>query len=220
MVERRGTCTNVRHVEEDRIRVRRLRRTVLVVAGLNLAYFFVEIGVALVIGSVSLFADSVDFLEDTAVNLLIFVALGWPLYHRAVMGKVMAVIICVPAVAALVQAVNKFTHPEAPDVTSLVITAGGAIVVNSICALLLARMRNDVGSMSKAAFLAARNDVLVNAAIIVMGAITLWVRNGWPDVILGLLIVAINFSAAKEVWEVSEEERLAAKALAGEDIDP
>jgi Co/Zn/Cd efflux system component len=46
------------------------------VAALNLAYFGVEFAVALKIGSVSLFADSVDFLEDAAVNFLITVALG------------------------------------------------------------------------------------------------------------------------------------------------
>ena len=64
---------------EDEVaeRAPRLRRTVLTVAGLNFAYFWVEIAVALAIGSVSLFADSVDFVEDTAVNLVIFVALGW-----------------------------------------------------------------------------------------------------------------------------------------------
>ena len=39
-----------------------LRRTVLIVALLNFAYFGVEFVVALSIGSVSLFADSVDFL--------------------------------------------------------------------------------------------------------------------------------------------------------------
>ena len=41
-----------------------LRRAVRIVAMLNLAYFGVEFGVALAIGSVSLFADSIDFLED------------------------------------------------------------------------------------------------------------------------------------------------------------
>lgn len=46
------------------------------VAALNLSYFFVEMGVALSIGSVALFADGVDFLEDVAINLLIFIALG------------------------------------------------------------------------------------------------------------------------------------------------
>jgi len=39
-----------------------LRRTVAWVAALNLAYFGVEFAVARAIGSVSLFADSIDFL--------------------------------------------------------------------------------------------------------------------------------------------------------------
>lgn len=192
----------------------------LIVALLNFAYFFVEMGVALAIESVSLFADSVDFLEDTAVNLLIFVALGWPLAHRARMGKIMALIIMLPAAAALVMAVLKFNNPEAPDPISLIVTSGGSVVVNSICAYLLTQYRKHGGSMTAAAWLAARNDVIINLAIIAMGVVTLTaVPNGWPDLILGLFIVALNFGAAKEVWEVAEEERLAAKALAGEDID-
>jgi hypothetical protein len=63
-----------------------LRRTVLIVALLNLAYFGVEFVVALSIASVSLFADSVDFLEDTSVNLLILLALGWSLKARSQVG--------------------------------------------------------------------------------------------------------------------------------------
>ena len=53
-----------------------LRKVVIIVAILNLAYFGVEFAVALTIGSVSLFADSIDFLEDASVNLLIAIALG------------------------------------------------------------------------------------------------------------------------------------------------
>jgi hypothetical protein len=53
-----------------------LRRAVILVAALNLAYFGVEFAVALAIGSVSLFGDSVDFLEDASINLLVASALG------------------------------------------------------------------------------------------------------------------------------------------------
>jgi Co/Zn/Cd efflux system component len=53
---------------------RSLRRAALAVALLNLAYFGVEFVVALHIGSVSLFADSIDFLEDATINLLIVLA--------------------------------------------------------------------------------------------------------------------------------------------------
>jgi Co/Zn/Cd efflux system component len=60
-----------------------LRKVVLLVASLNLAYFGIEFAVALAIGSVSLFADSVDFLEDASINFLIAVALGWSAAWRA-----------------------------------------------------------------------------------------------------------------------------------------
>ena len=197
----------------------RLRRTVLLVAALNLAYFFVESGIALAIGSVSLFADSVDFLEDTAVNLLIFLALGWSLAWRARMGKVMAGIILVPALAAAWQAFTKVSHPAPPDPLALLLTAGGAVVVNLACTLILARLRHHGGSMTTAAWLAARNDVVINLAIIAMGLLTLWLGSGWPDIVLGLVIVIVNVTAAKEVWEVATSEGLAARALAGEELD-
>ena len=51
-----------------------LRRVVRLVALLNFAYFGVEFAVARMIGSVSLFADSIDFLEDASVNFLILAA--------------------------------------------------------------------------------------------------------------------------------------------------
>lgn len=197
----------------------RLRRAVLVVAILNLAYFFVEFSVALVAGSVSLLADSVDFLEDTAVNLLIFIALGWQLARRAAMGKVMAVIILGPAAVAGWEAIRRFADPVAPDVLPVVLASIGAIAVNGTSAWLLVSVRHHGGSLSSAAFLSARNDVVVNLAVIAMAVITLWTASGWPDLILGCVIILLALHAAYEVWEVSEEERLAAKALAGEAID-
>ena len=195
-----------------------LRRAVLIVAALNFSYFFVEFAVALVAGSVSLLADSVDFLEDTTINLLIFIALGWPLAHRAWLGKAMALVIMGPAALAGWKAIERFSDPVAPDVVPLVLVSVGAIAVNGASALLLARVRHHGGSLSRAAFLSARNDVLVNLAIIAMGIVTLWTDSGWPDLVLGCGIILLALHAAWEVGEVSEEERLAAKALAGDEI--
>ncbi|HET9420577.1 MAG TPA: cation diffusion facilitator family transporter [Nocardioides sp.] len=198
---------------------RRLRRTVLVVAALNFGYFFVEFTVALFAGSVSLLADSVDFLEDTAINLLIFVALGWPLARRAMVGKAMALVILGPAALAAWQAVERFSDPVAPDVGPVVLASLGAIAINGTSAWLLVGVRHHGGSLSRAAFLSARNDVAVNIAVIAMALVTMWTASGWPDLVLGTFIILLALHAAHEVWEVSEEERLAAKALAGEEID-
>ncbi len=196
----------------------RLKRIVLIVAILNFAYFFVEFSVALGAGSVSLLADSVDFLEDTAVNLLIFIALGWPLAHRAMMGKTMTLVILGPAAVAGWKALEEFSDPSAPAVLPLVLASLGAIAINGTSAWLLTTVRHHGGSLSRAAYLSARNDVLVNMSIIAMGIVTIWTDSGWPDLILGCLIILLALHAAYEVWEVSEEERLATKALAGEEI--
>lgn len=183
-----------------------LRRTVLIVALLNLAYFGVEFLVALTIGSVSLFADSVDFLEDTSVNLLIFLALGWSLKARARMGMALAGILLVPALALLWALWGKFTHPVAPEAFALSITGLGALLVNVSCAFLLARFRAQSGSLTKAAFLSARNDAIANVAIIIAGLVTAYSASIWPDVIVGLGIAAMNLDAAREVWEAAREE--------------
>ncbi|WP_418793298.1 cation transporter [Nitratireductor rhodophyticola] len=163
-----------------------LRRAVRLVALLNFAYFGVEFAVALAIGSVSLFADSVDFLEDTSVNFLILAALGWSARRRAKVGMALAGILLIPGL--------------------------GALAVNLSCALMLTRFRRHSGSLTKAAFLSARNDALANIAIIAAGLLTAYTLSAWPDLVVGLGIAAINADAAREVWQAARQEHRAAKA--------
>ncbi len=188
-----------------------LRRAVRVVALANLGYFGVEFAVALAIGSVALFADSVDFLEDAAVNALILAGLGWSDRGRARLGMVLAVILLVPAVATLWTAWQKLEMPVAPAPLALSVTGLGALLVNLGCALLLARFRHHGGSLTRAAFLSARNDALANVAIIGAGLVTalLW-RSAWPDLVVGLGIAALNADAAREVWTAARREHRAA----------
>lgn len=185
----------------------KLRRTVLVVALLNLAYFGVEFLVALAIGSVSLLADSVDFLEDASVNILIFFALAWTVRSRARVGMTMAFILLIPALAFLWTAWAKFMDPIPPESFALSLTGFGALLVNLFCAYLLAQYRHTSGSLTRAAFLSARNDAFANVAIIGAGLATayLW-HSAWPDLIVGLGIALMNMDAAREVWEAAREE--------------
>lgn len=191
-----------------------LKRAVLLVALANFGYFFVEFGVALLIGSVSLFADSVDFLEDTSVNLLILLALGWSVRARACVGMIMAAVLLVPGAATLWTAWNKFNQPVAPDPLPLSLTALGALVVNLTCALVLTRFRGHRGSLTKAAYLSARNDAFANIAIIGAGLVTAFAwRSAWPDLIVGFAIAIVNLDAAKEIWEAAGEERRASNPV-------
>lgn len=187
-----------------------LRRVVVIVALLNLAYFGVEFAVALRIGSVSLFADSVDFLEDASVNLLIAFALAWSAVARARVGMLLALILLAPALGTLWALYQKFAAPMPPEPVALSLTGLGALVVNLSCAFLLAKFRAHSGSLTKAAFLSARNDAIANVAIIAAGVVTAWTLSVWPDVIVGIGIAIMNLDAAREVWDAAREEHRAA----------
>ncbi|MGK3888192.1 hypothetical protein ABI011_14845, partial [Enterococcus faecium] len=63
------------------------------------------------------------------------------------------------------------------------------------------QVRNSRGSLSKAAFLSARNDVVANVAMIVAGGVTAMWPSIWPDLVVGIGIALLNLGAA---WEVAE----------------
>jgi Co/Zn/Cd efflux system component len=188
-----------------------LRRAVRFAALLNAVYFAVEFAVALAIGSVSLFADSIDFLEDTSINFLVLAALGWPAEQRARVGVALAAILLLPGLATLWMAWRKSAAPLPPSPLPLSIAGLGALAVNLSCAFMLARYRARGGSLTRAAFLSTRNDSLANVAIIAAGAVTAWWwPSSWPDLTVGLGIAALNADAAREVWTAAREERRAA----------
>ena len=189
-----------------------LRYTVSVVALLNLAYFGVEFAVALTIGSVSLFADSIDFLEDASINFLIFAALRWNPIQRARVGMVLAGILLLPGLATMWMAWEKFNIPVPPDPVPLSLAGAGALAINFGCAVMLARSRTDQGSLTRAAFLSARNDAVANVAIITAGLITAYTLSAWPDLIVGVGIGIINADAARVVWSTARIEHAEAKA--------
>ena len=185
-----------------------LRRTALVVAGLNLAYFAVEVVAAPIIGSVALFADSADFLEDAAVNLLIVLALGWSLAARARLGGMLAAFALLPAFAALWTAWLKISGGGVPELFALGLIGAGALAVNLACAAMLARHRGTGGSLGAAAWLAARNDALGNVAIIAAALVTasLW-HSFWPDLIVGAALFVLNLDAAGDIYKAARKER-------------
>jgi Co/Zn/Cd efflux system component len=183
-----------------------LRHVVVFVAVLNVAYFGVEFAVALTIGSVSLFADSIDFLEDASLNILIAIALGWSVAARARLGMTLAGILLIPGIATLWAAYGKFLAPLPPAPVPMSMTAAGALAVNLSCAFLLVRFRAHSGSLTRAAFLSARNDTIANVAILAAAFATAYSSSGWPDLIVGLGVAAMNADAAREVWCAARDE--------------
>lgn len=194
-------------MSETAIDDRALRKVIAVVAALNLAYFGVEALTATVIGSVALFADSIDFLEDAGVSLLILLALGWSARARAHIGMALTILMLAPATAMIWTALRKLSAPVPPDSWALSVTGLGALCVNLASAFLLSRFRGCAESLIKAAFLSARNDAAANVAIVGAGLVTAFVwMSGWPDLVVGIGIAVMNADAARQVWKAARSE--------------
>lgn len=153
-----------------------------------------------------------DFLEDASVNFLIAFALGWSAINRARLGMVLAAILLVPGLATIWTAWEKFLVPLPPSPLALSLAGVGALAVNLSCAFMLARFRAHKGSLTRAAFLSARNDALANIAIVVAAYATTFTHNGWPDLVAGLGIAALNADAARQVWLAAHDEHRNANA--------
>jgi len=153
-----------------------LRKTVAIVATLNLLYFFVEFTFAQIFGSLSLLSDSLDFLEDASINILIFIAFAWSVVARKVLSYVLAFLLLIPGALLIYSAISRINEPVVPN------GRGMSII-----------------GIAKAAYLSARNDALANVLIICAGVITLFWRSQIPDLLIGLVIFAMNFDAAIQV---------------------
>ena len=172
------------------------KNAVLLVAVLNLLYFFIEFIAALNIRSVSLLADSIDFIEDASINFLIFFAISLTLAKKAKVSIILSMIMLLPGLTALWAIWQQVLYQEPPRPIELSLVAFGALIVNCLCTFILIRFKNFSGSLTRGAFLSARNDVLANIAIILTGIITFFYPSIWPDIVVGIFIAYIRTESA------------------------
>ena len=182
------------------------KKAVLLVAVLNLLYFFIEFIAALNIRSVSLLADSIDFIEDASINFLIFFAISLTLAKKAKVSIILSIIMLSPALTALWAIWQQVLYQEPPRPIELSLVAFGALIVNCLCTFILIRFKNFSGSLTRGAFLSARNDALANIAIILTGMITFFYPSIWPDIVVGIFIAYIRAESALEIFNKAMKE--------------
>ena len=82
-----------------------LKPVVARVAALNLSYFVIEFYFAHRFNSVALLSDSLDFLEDASVNILIFLAFSLAVVWRKRLSYIFALLLLLPGISFLYNAI-------------------------------------------------------------------------------------------------------------------
>lgn len=183
---------------------RKILRAVLLI---NLGQSAAGIGLGMWAASTALMGAGLDNLADASVYAVSLFAVG-----RSVMVKVRAArlsgfLLIGLAVLLLVEVLRRFAGGEEPVGPAMMAMAAINAALNLVCLRLLRRHRGeDVNFKASAIF--TSNDSIVNGAIVLSGALVMWLGSNVPDLVLGVVVAGIAANGGREILrEASETAR-------------
>jgi Co/Zn/Cd efflux system component len=156
------------------------RRVLWVALAVNLAMFAVEIGAGLAAQSVSLLADSLDFLGDAANYGISLLVVGLALQWRARASLVKAATMGAFGLWVAVTTILHATAGTLPAAPTMGIVGVVAFLANFGVALLLYRWRDGDSNM-RSVWICTRNDAIGNLAVMAAALGVFGSGSGWPD---------------------------------------
>lgn len=187
------------------------RRVLWVVLAINAGMFVIEVGSGVFAGSVSLQADALDFLSDSANYAIALLVLG-----RSIRWRASSAILRAAAMAAFGLYVLAYSYYQAlvagvPQAFVMGSVGTLALAANVISAFLLFRHRHG-DSHRSSVWLCSRNDAIGNIAIVAAAGAVYLTNSGWPDLAVGVLMAALSLSAAFRILRQATGELRGADA--------
>ena len=181
------------------------QRVLWIALAVNATMFAAEIVASFLAGSVSLQADALDFFGDAANYGISLFVLGLSLSARAraalFKGGTMAAFgLWVIGNAAYSAIVGTVPEPFIMGPVAII-----ALLANVTVAIMLYRHRNG-DSNRQSVWLCSRNDAIGNVAVFLAAAGVFATNTGWPDILVAVVIAALNLSAAWRVFVQARSE--------------
>jgi Co/Zn/Cd efflux system component len=168
------------------------------VFAVNAAMFVVEAVAGAFAGSVSLQADSLDFLGDAANYLIALYVLGKAVTWRAGAALLKAGAMALFGVWVLGYSVWMAMTGGIPEAPVMGVVGAMALLANVGSAVLLYRHRAG-DSNRESVWLCSRNDAIASVAVIVAAGLVYLTQSHWPDLAVGFLMAVLSLHSA---WKV------------------
>lgn len=181
------------------------KRTLCVVAFLNLVMFALELGWGIAASSQALLADSCDLLGDGLTYSLSLWAIHQSLRRRSIVAMIKGVSLLLFAIFILVDTVIHIflTHTPAPLTMGWVATS--VLIVNILCAFLLYRFRDGDANI-RSVWLCSRNDAIGNILVMIAAGAVFLFKSGWPDLVAAGILVLLFLSSARRILQLAWQE--------------
>lgn len=171
-------------------------RPIPLLAAANLFFFCLEFILAVEIRSVSLFSDSVVFLEGASVSVLTSPKLGWNAPGREAFARFSRTILLIPTCFMFWMIAANYFGAEIPSAAPLATTGAVLLLANIGFLFMLGR----VFSHLTAPLSHVRTHAIMNSAIVLAAFLTWGSETMWPDVLAGLGILYMNGDAVEHIW--------------------
>lgn len=153
--------------------------------------------------STAVIGAGLDNLGDAAVYAVSLYAVGRSMTIKKRAAKLSGCLLIGFAGLLLVEVVRRFFGGEAPLGPAMMAMAAGNAFLNVYCIRLLKQHRGqDINFKASAIF--TNNDSIVNGAIVLSGALVMWMNSNLPDLVLGTVVSMI---AAKGGYEILSEAK-------------
>jgi Co/Zn/Cd efflux system component len=174
------------------------RRVLWVALAVNLAMFCVEIGAGLAAQSVSLLADSLDFLGDAGNYGISLFVLGMALQWRARASLLKAASMGAFGLWVAVTTVQHALAGTVPAAPVMGMVGALAFAANLGVAALLYRWREGDSNM-RSVWICTRNDAIGNLAVLAAAAGVFGSGTGWPDYLVAAVMSGLALVGAFQV---------------------
>jgi Co/Zn/Cd efflux system component len=152
---------------------------------------------AVEVRSVSLFSDSIVFLEAASVSVLISPRLNWSIPGREAFARFSRTVILIPTFFTFWMIAANYCGAESPSAVPMATIGAVLLLTNIACLIMLSRgmFAHQAGPRSQ-----VRSHAIMNAFIVLAAFLTWAAGTMWPDVLAGLGILYMNADAAEHVW--------------------
>jgi len=182
---------------------RRYRRTLWIALILNAVMFVVELGASWTSGSVSLLADSIDFMGDAGNYAISLAVLGMAASRRARAALFKGACMATFGIFVIGQAIWNLSAGVLPEPMTMGVVGFLAMTVNVGVALMLYRFRSGDANM-RSVWLCSRNDALSNVAVMLAALGVFGTASAWPDLLVAGVMAVLALSSS---WSVVRQAR-------------
>ena len=179
------------------------RRVLWIALAVNAVLFLAEIVAGAAAGSVSLQADALDFLADTANYAISLSVAGLALAGRARAAAVKGASMLTLALWVLTSTAWHAWHGTLPRAEVIGVVGLIALAANGGVAALLWRYRGGEANR-RSAWICARNDAVGNVAVLLAAGGVFGSGAGWPDVAVAAVMGALGLTGG---WQIVRQAR-------------